>query len=423
MDLKFNQIIVGNRGRKELKDLGGLAESIKTYGVIEPVVVTPSDDGRFHLIAGERRFRAAALAGVATIPAVLRENVSEAMKVELELEENLHREELLWTEEADLKLRINILQQARHGRAVPGVINSKAHTLEKFADSLGESVGKVSQDLQLAKFLRANPEMIESLGKLPKTAAMRKIKRIQEAEVLKTSTRKPEDEPFELGDARELIRHVLSGSVDCILTDPPYGLGEDSGMDVGGNVHTMIESGDNLGYDEARELFVVICPDLFRVLKPGRHIYVFCAYEISFLFRTCMIEAGFSMTVNPIIWFKGKGQTAGTGLSYRRSYELVLFGYKPAPTMDIRSLTSHSLDVVTCPPLTPTQRHHAFEKPRELLRTFMTQSTLKYETLFDPFAGPATLLRAAKASDRRAVCFEESKLHYAKGMELLEKGE
>jgi len=79
--------------------------------------------------------------------------------------------------------------------------------------------------------------------------------------------------------------------------------------------------------------------------------------------------------------------------------------------------------VLTCPPLTSKQRSHAFEKPRELLKTLMKQSTLEHETLLDPFGGPATLLRAARTVERRVVSFENNTLHHAKGMELLGKGD
>jgi len=74
------------------QELGDLAESIRTNGVIQPIIVRLAESG-FELIAGERRFRAAEMAGLETIPALVREANDEKM-LELALIENIHRTSL-----------------------------------------------------------------------------------------------------------------------------------------------------------------------------------------------------------------------------------------------------------------------------------------------------------------------------------------
>src|SRR5262245_41103393 len=80
--------------------LDELARSIRTQGLLQPVVVRPLADGRFELIAGERRWRAAQRAGIHRIPAVVRDVPDEKL-LELALIENLQREELNAIEEAE----------------------------------------------------------------------------------------------------------------------------------------------------------------------------------------------------------------------------------------------------------------------------------------------------------------------------------
>ncbi len=83
-------------------ELAELAASIKSLGVVQPVVVRPAEAGAavpWELIAGERRLRAARLAGVATIPAVVR-SADEAASLEIALAENVAREDLNAIEEA-----------------------------------------------------------------------------------------------------------------------------------------------------------------------------------------------------------------------------------------------------------------------------------------------------------------------------------
>jgi ParB family chromosome partitioning protein len=77
-----------------------LAESVRQHGVLQPVVVSRAPAGGYELIAGERRWRAARLAGLERIPAVLRETSGDADQLALALIENLQREDLTPIEEA-----------------------------------------------------------------------------------------------------------------------------------------------------------------------------------------------------------------------------------------------------------------------------------------------------------------------------------
>ncbi|HEU5325409.1 MAG TPA: ParB/RepB/Spo0J family partition protein [Candidatus Limnocylindria bacterium] len=74
--------------------LGELAASIAVHGVLQPIVVRALADGEYQLIAGERRLRAARLAGLETIPVIVRESTDRADSLELALIENLQRENL-----------------------------------------------------------------------------------------------------------------------------------------------------------------------------------------------------------------------------------------------------------------------------------------------------------------------------------------
>jgi ParB family chromosome partitioning protein len=81
------------------EQLGELAASIAANGVIQPILVRPQADGRFQLIAGERRWRASKVAGKATIPAILRQ-VSDEQAMEITIVENLQRADLNAMEQA-----------------------------------------------------------------------------------------------------------------------------------------------------------------------------------------------------------------------------------------------------------------------------------------------------------------------------------
>jgi ParB family chromosome partitioning protein len=87
--------------RREFHDeaLLALAESVKARGILQPVVVRPLPGGAYELIAGERRLRAAVIAGLGEVPAIVRET-DESERLELALIENMAREDLNAIEEA-----------------------------------------------------------------------------------------------------------------------------------------------------------------------------------------------------------------------------------------------------------------------------------------------------------------------------------
>ena len=81
------------RTRFDEESLGELAQSIKTYGLIQPVTVRPVGNGKYQLISGERRFRAAQMAGLTEIPAFVR-TVDDALSIQMALVENIQRSDL-----------------------------------------------------------------------------------------------------------------------------------------------------------------------------------------------------------------------------------------------------------------------------------------------------------------------------------------
>jgi ParB family chromosome partitioning protein len=80
-------------------ELNELADSIKTYGIIQPVIAANAGDGTYIIIAGERRTRAAKLAGLNTVPAIIRD-YTDQKKLEISLVENIQRTDLNPIEEA-----------------------------------------------------------------------------------------------------------------------------------------------------------------------------------------------------------------------------------------------------------------------------------------------------------------------------------
>jgi ParB family chromosome partitioning protein len=126
--------------------LDDLARSLKSQGLLQPVVVRPLPEGRFELIAGERRWRAAQRAGIHQIPAVIRD-VPDERVLELALIENLQREELNAIEEAE---------------AYQILIHDLELTQNEVAERVGKQRTTVANALRLLKLPALVQDMVRS---------------------------------------------------------------------------------------------------------------------------------------------------------------------------------------------------------------------------------------------------------------------
>jgi len=114
-------------------ELSELANSIKTHGVLQPILVRPIADGRFEIVAGERRWRAAQRAGLHAIPAVIRE-FNEVEVLEIAIVENVQRSDL------------NPIEEAQGFQAL---IDRFGRTQQEIADAVGKSRPHIANMLRL----------------------------------------------------------------------------------------------------------------------------------------------------------------------------------------------------------------------------------------------------------------------------------
>ena len=121
------------RKRFDAEGLEQLAQSIRNVGVLQPIIVCATEGGRYRIIAGERRWRAERLAGVSTIPALVRE-LDAAHTREAALIENLQRDDLNPVEEA---------------RAIRQLMDDFGATQEQIAQRLGKSRPAIANAVRL----------------------------------------------------------------------------------------------------------------------------------------------------------------------------------------------------------------------------------------------------------------------------------
>lgn len=146
IELKLSELEPNrNQPRKDFDEeaLADLADSISQHGILQPLLVRPLLEGGYQIVAGERRWRAARMAGVQTVPALVRD-LSDEEVMQLALIENLQREDL------------NPLEEAQ---GYQSLMDSYGYTQESVAKSVGRSRPAVANALRLLSL----PQEIQKL--------------------------------------------------------------------------------------------------------------------------------------------------------------------------------------------------------------------------------------------------------------------
>ncbi|MFA5385515.1 MAG: ParB/RepB/Spo0J family partition protein, partial [Eubacteriales bacterium] len=129
-DIRLYDIVPsGSNPRKNFDEdkIDELAVSIREFGILEPLVVRKVGTG-YGIIAGERRWRAAAIAGLKEVPCIVRDDISDEQEAEIMLIENLQRQDLDPVEEA---------------QAYKALLAMNGYTQESLGEKLGVSQGHI----------------------------------------------------------------------------------------------------------------------------------------------------------------------------------------------------------------------------------------------------------------------------------------
>lgn len=417
-----NIIVAADRGRKTFGRLQELAASIKTSGLFNPIYVSDAlgKPGFYNLVAGERRYRASVLAGLTEVPVSYKDNLSPLQQKVIELEENTCRENLDWQEEAELHRQIDELKKKI----------DPEWTQAKTAELVQLSPAMVNRQIQMAQKLKTNPELKALVKDVPLNVAVKMVEqheKVQKIDRLKSEGKLKITTDLILGDCTKMIKGLETASVDCLIMDPPFGLDalesmrESGGAGEGRMVgHAIMNATHNMEIENVLALLRTLAPELFRVLKPGAHWYCFCAVQ----YVGDFIKALAPLEFQPpgLVWSRGRNTSLGAfGYAYLSATEYVIFGHRPPKS---KRLIKNMVNILEVPDVPKTLRRYPTQKPDDLLKTYISQSTNQGDLVLDCFAGSGSTLAAARALGRRGIGFEIDSDAWKKAQLFLEnKGE
>lgn len=390
--ININEIHVGERMRSVKPKYKEIAESMKVYGQLQPIIV----DADYNLIDGNHRLAAAESIGMEQIACVLREETDELFVRELELETNIMREDMTWQERAKAIATLEELKRAKN----PNISQMQ------IAQAAGlSSQREVSQAKTITKMIELFPEIGEakSINQALSWAKQKASQIVRRKEVEDEAQRNEivasVADRVILGDSTEVIKTLPSESVHAFITDPPFGI--DYGSRKQGTVGTLNSYDDD---EEAYMRLLDMAPEMYRVLKPDGWVIWFLGISWYERARDAFRAAGFTVDEIPVIWDRREGKTFTTRPDhyFTRSYDIALHMHKGDPQIVRRNLPN----IISVPPVATTERELMVERPVELYAELIRRLTIEGEVVCDLFTGSGSCLAAAAMLKRKYIGVE-----------------
>lgn len=433
--VKFGELVVPvERQRKEYtpEDIIALGDSIAKNTLFHPPVVTTNDQGKYVLVAGWRRYNAIRYLWETgqtvrwaeyefpegDLPCTLLADLDPVDAFEIELEENIRREDLSWQDRARATSQLyelRRLQASRAGENAPSV----QQIAEEVRGSTGSAFETTRAEILVSRHLGdaevASAKTVKDALKILK----RKEASQQRAEMgaRLASTLSKDSHRLYKGDCLEILPTLAEGSFDVILSDPPYGIDaqnfSNSGGCAGGGSDGSHFYDDS--YETWGELMQRFIPETFRLAKPQAHLYLFCDIERFLELRALCAQAGWKCFRTPLIWHNPtSNRVPWLESGPQRKYQLILYAIKGG-----KNVTKIYPDLITYPS-DPNPGHHA-TKPVDLYRDLLRRSVAPGDRVLDPFCGSGTIFPAAQEEKVLATGIELSPEAYAIAAKRLEE--
>lgn len=397
-------VVPEGRFRGATGDMKGLAESLKRFGQLVPIILSKDGD----LIAGFRRLTAAKTLGWTMIDAVAQGEIPLLLQREIELEENIQREQMSWKEQVDATAELHKLKQSLDPNwtavQTAQVIGANTHT-------------HVYEDVRLSEMMKLFPELASAKSKTQAlswaSAKASSVVRLKEVRDNPAEFQALEEKVW-LDDSVEAIKRIPEGQFNLVLTDPPFGIGYDRRK--AGEASSSAYQDDEKSY----ERLLTMGADLFRVVKPNGWLVWFLGISWYERAKVCFREAGWTVDEIPLLWDRTDGRcyTARPDRYFARGYDMALHCLKGEPEMVIRNRPN----IFKFPPIPSRDQELLVERPVELYAEIIKCLTHPGETVADFFVGSGSVLAAAAAMkrnffgvelnpERRAVALKKIQAH------------
>lgn len=375
-----------NRFRSVSSKVKDIAESIRQFGQLQPIIVSLDEvHGQFlWLVDGLHRLEACKLLGI-PVRYELSTELDPLRLREIELEVNIQRMDMSWLEKSKAIAELHRLRQQQDPNW------TQAQTAQQVSESVRQA--DVSNALRIEKMIEIFPELAKakSLNQAMKQAQSKAKGMLRVVDVKDREIDFVDIAPkLWLGDSVELIKQIPDRSFSAIITDPPFGI------DFAERTEGLVTSGSPYADSAAAyRRLLSMASDMYRVLKDDGWLVWFFGISWYEEAKAAFRSAGFTVDEIPIVWDRSEGSTFTSRPDrwFNRGYDLALHCLKGSPTLLRRG--NNVLHIA------PVDNHETLaERPVELYVELISRLTLRGETVADFFVGSGSCLAAAASIGR-----------------------
>lgn len=439
LNLNPKDIKKGWRARQDYGDIAELADSIKTIGQLQPIVVKPSkkQKGAYVIIAGLRRTKACKQLGI-PVKAVVIKPKDELHNLTMQLAENIKRKGFDKLEVADGLKRYREKYEAAHpetkvggaGRGRPKADASVERFTAEAAKVLSVSEQSVRDLLKIAELPENKKRKIEQEAATTRERnvaarkALSEIRRKEKEEKLKQEAKEKHEQ--RKADAKKagkalqktisilhgtwqehfnMIKEHCTGKIDLLFTDPPYDR-EHSTIRYAGE-RQDVNSGE-FDWDNLDASWVL---DWAPLMAKNSSLQIFCPGEAIGVYEA-MIEAAKLTYKGFMIWHKTNPGVVNRDGVYLPSCEAIVFATKGKPYFKpFKNKGARYVHNCFEGPICQGNERldHPTQKPLWLVERLLKRHSQKKDLVVDPFMGVGTTQVACKRLGRRSIGIEQSK--------------
>ena len=425
--INLADIDIGERARKEMGDLNDLECSLKESGLISPLSVKELGDGKYFLLAGERRLITLRKNCVEVVPVrIYPEDISDIEIKTIEMSENFYRKDMEYWEYDNIVKDIHELKVTVHGVRPPGP-GEEGWSVEDTAGLMGlKSKGSVSTAIKRAETREAFPELFDKCK--TQNDASKIIKKMDEAVIKDVIARKIEDSggidtnltklanSFIVGNVFDQVQKLPDGVMHLVEIDPPYAIGlkeakkreGESSYALGDYNEVPVSEYMNGGESPTWLGMNTLLKECYRVMT--EHSWLLCWFGPEPWFTDiyeAILNAGFETTRMCPIWTKPGGQTKRPEIHLPNSYEMFFYAWKGRPAIaKVRGGNEFEYS-----PVTASLKTHPTERPVELMKDIYETFAFPGSRILIPFGGSGSGLLAAHQVGMTGICYELSKAY------------
>lgn len=211
------------------------------------------------------------------------------------------------------------------------------------------------------------------------------------------------------GDCLKVLKELESGSVDAVITDPPYGIGYQSARRTDKEARLK-----KIANDETPFIWWIY--DAARVLKNTGSMTCFCRWDVQDSFVSAIKIAGLEVK-SQIVWDKGIHGLGDLKAAFAPQHEIAIFAVKP----EFEFRNGRPKTVLYSQRVDPEKLTHPNEKPVSLMAQIIRATTIEGDTVLDPFMGSGSTGLACKLNNRRFIGCELDSEHFSKAQEKIEQ--